>query len=122
MQPLRNKAVWIIGAHTLASALLTILEIINDLGSFCLCGLHLFVVVVWLLSHVQPFCSPMDCSPPGSSVLGFSQAEYWSGLPLPSPGDLPDAGVKPMSAALASGFFTTEPPGKPKLGTFNSIC
>ena len=45
--------------------------------------------------------------------VGFSQQEYWSGLPFPSPGDLPDPGIKLMSPALADGFFTTEPPGKP---------
>ena len=39
--------------------------------------------------------------------------EYWSGLPFPSPGDLPDPGIKPTSSELASGFFTTDPPGKP---------
>ena len=42
--------------------------------------------------------------------MGFSRQEYWSGLPFPSPGDLPDPGIKPrslMSAALAGGFFTT---------------
>jgi len=45
---------------------------------------------------------------------GFSRQEYWSGLPCPPPGDLPDPGVKPTFPALAGGFFTTEPPGKPK--------
>ena len=39
--------------------------------------------------------------------VGFSRQEYWSGLPFPSPGDLPDPGFKPASPALASGFFTT---------------
>ena len=42
--------------------------------------------------------------------------EYWSGLPFPSPGDLPDSGIKlalPVSASLAGGFFITVPPGKP---------
>ena len=46
--------------------------------------------------------------------MGFPRQEYWSGLPFPSPGDLPDPGIKPMSPALAGGFFTTEPPGKPE--------
>ena len=58
----------------------------------------------------------MDCSPPGSSVHGVLQAEYWSGLPFPSPGDLPETGIKPMSPeslALVGGFFITVPPGKP---------
>ena len=53
---------------------------------------------------------PMDCSLPGSSVLGFSRQEYWSGLSCSSPGDLPNLGTEPasfMSPALAGGFFTT---------------
>ena len=56
----------------------------------------------------------MDCSPPGSSVRGISQARIWSELPFPPPGDLPDPGIEPSSPELAGGFFTTEPPGKPK--------
>ena len=39
--------------------------------------------------------------------------EYWCGLPFPSPGDLPDSGIKPGSPVLAGGFLTTEPPAKP---------
>ena len=46
--------------------------------------------------------------------MGFPRQEYWSGLPFPSPGDLPDPGIKSMSPALAGRFFTTEPPGKPR--------
>ena len=42
-------------------------------------------------------CDPMDCCLPGSSVHGFSRQEYWSGLPFPSPGDLPDPGIKATS-------------------------
>ena len=55
----------------------------------------------------------IDCSPPGSSVHGFSREEYSSGLPLPPLGDLPDPGIEAVSPALEGGFFTTEPPGKP---------
>ena len=55
----------------------------------------------------------MDYKVPGSSVHGVFRQEYWSGLPFPLPGDLPDSGIKPASPALAGGFFTTEPPGKP---------
>ena len=58
----------------------------------------------------------MDCSLPDSSVDGISQEEYWSGLPFPPPGDLPNPGVEPISLAspaLAGRFFTTVPPGKP---------
>ena len=48
--------------------------------------------------------------------MEFSRQEYWSGFPFPLAGDLPDPGIEPMSPsspALAGGFFTTEPPGKP---------
>ena len=44
--------------------------------------------------------------------MGFSRQEYWSGLPFPSPENLPDPGIKPSSPPLAGGFFTTEPPVK----------
>ena len=52
--------------------------------------------------------------------MGFSRREYWSGLPIPPPGDLPHPEIKPTSPtspALAGRFFTTEPPGKPNLET-----
>ena len=45
--------------------------------------------------------------------MGFSRQEYWSGLPFPSPEDLPDPGIELMSPALAGGFLTTKPPRKP---------
>ena len=44
--------------------------------------------------------------------MGFPRQEYWSGLPFPSPGDVPDPGIDPVSPALAGGFFTTESSGK----------
>ena len=50
--------------------------------------------------------------------MEFSRQEYWSGLPFPPPGELPDPGIEhtsPMSPALAGGFFATEPPGKPDM-------
>ena len=45
--------------------------------------------------------------------VGFSRQEYWSGLPFPPPGDLPNLGIEPMSPALAGRFFTAEPQGWP---------
>ena len=45
--------------------------------------------------------------------MGFPRQDYWSGLPCPPPGHLPDPGMEPESPALIGGFFTTEPPGKP---------
>ena len=47
--------------------------------------------------------------------MGFSRQEYWSGLPCPSPGDLPDPGIEPTSPALKADTLTSEPPGKPLL-------
>ena len=64
---------------------------------------------VWL-------CEPTGCSLSGSSVHGIFQEEYWSVLSFPTPGDLPDPGIELESlvpSALAGGFFTTAPPGKP---------
>ena len=56
-------------------------------------------------------CDPMDCSPPALLSMESCKQEYWSGLPFPSPGDLPDAGIKPRSPALQTNL--SEPPGKP---------
>ena len=47
--------------------------------------------------------------------MGFSRPECWSGLPFPSPGDLPDPGIKPRSPAFQADALTSEPPGKPGL-------
>ena len=51
----------------------------------------------------------MDCTLPGFSVHGFSRQEYWSGLPFPSPGDLPDPGIEPGSPASEADALTSEP-------------
>ena len=47
--------------------------------------------------------------------MGFFKQEYWSGLPFPPPGGCPDPGIEPASPALAGGFFTPEPAGKPSI-------
>ena len=57
--------------------------------------------------------------------MGFPRQEYWSELPFPSPGDLPDPGIKPMCAALSGGLFNTEPQGRPledSKSTFSLHC
>ena len=62
----------------------------------------------------------MDYSPPGSSVMGFSRQEYWSGLPGPPPGDLLDPEIELMSLmspALAGRFFTTSTTWQASQGT-----
>ena len=63
-------------------------------------------------SHVQLFATLWTVAHQASLCMGFYQHEYWSGLPLPPPGDLPDPGISP---ALAGRFFITEPLGKPIL-------
>ena len=60
-----------------------------------------------LLSHVQLFCNPTDCSPSGSSVHGISHERMLEWIPpFPSPGDLPHPGIEPAFPALAGRFFT----------------
>jgi len=46
--------------------------------------------------------------------MGFLRQGYWSGLPFPPSGDLPNPEIEPMSPVLAGGFFTSEPPGTPQ--------
>ena len=58
-------------------------------------------------------CDHMDCSPPGSSVHGISQARTLQWVAVSS-GDLPSPGIESLSPGLAGAFFPTEPPGKPK--------
>ena len=68
-----------------------------------------------VLSRVQLFATPQIVACQAPLSMGFSRQEYWSGLPFPTPGDLPDPGIEsesPVPRALAGGFFTTEPPGK----------
>ena len=71
-------------------------------------------VKVKLLSHVQLFATPWTLVLQAPPSMGFSREEYWSGLPFPSPEDLPDTGIEPWSPALQADFFLPpEPPGKP---------
>ena len=65
------------------------------------------------LSRVQLFVTPWTVAYQASSSMGFSRQEYWSGLPFPSPGDLPNPGIEPRSSAFQADALTSEPPGKP---------
>ena len=68
-----------------------------------------------MLSHVPQFVSLWAIAHQAPLSMGFPRQEYWSGLPFPPPGDLPDSGTEPgslTSLALAGRFFTTVPPGK----------
>ena len=72
-----------------------------------------FFIVVYSLSHVWSFATPWTVAHQALLSMGFPKQEYWSGLPFPSLGDLPDPGIKLVSPVLAAAFFTAEPPGKP---------
>ena len=67
------------------------------------------MVVVWLLSPA----TPRTIARQAPLSMGFSRQEYSSGLPFPSPVDLPDLGIVPGSPALQADSLLTEPPGKP---------
>ena len=74
------------------------------------------VCVLSRFSCVWLFETPWTAAPQTPLFRGFSKQEYWSRLPCPPPGDLPDPGIEPMSLmspALADGFFTLALPGKP---------
>jgi len=72
-------------------------------------------VKVKSLSRVRLFATPWTVAYQASLSMGFSRQEYWSGLPFPSPGDLPDPGIEPGSPTLEADTLTSEPPGKPTL-------
>ena len=71
-------------------------------------------VKVKSLSRVLLSVTPWTVACQAPLSMGFSRQEYWSGLPFPSPGDLPDPGIKPGSPSLQADALTSELPGKPK--------
>ena len=71
-------------------------------------------VKVKLLSPVQLFATPWTVAYQAPPSMEFSMQEYWSRLPFPSLGDLPDPGIEPGSLALQADAFLSEPPGKSK--------
>ena len=64
-------------------------------------------------SHVQLFATPWTVAHEAPPTMGFSRQEYWSGLPFPSPGDLPNPGIKPGSPALQADALLSELSRKP---------
>ena len=68
--------------------------------------------VVKLLSHVRLFVTPWTVAYKALLSMEFSRQEYWSGLPFPSPGDLPNMGIEPRSPALQVDALPSEPPGE----------
>ena len=65
------------------------------------------------LSHVRLFATPWTIAHQVPPSMGFSRQGYWSGLPFPSPGDLPNPGIEPGYPALYTDALPSEPPGKP---------
>ena len=76
-----------------------------------ICQIH---KLVKSLSRVWLFATPWTVAHQAPPSTGFSRQEYWSGLPFPSPGDLPDPGIEPRSPTLQADALTSEPPGKTK--------
>ena len=65
------------------------------------------------LSHVGLFVTPWTVAYQAPLSMGFSRQGYWSGLPFPSLGDLPNSGIEPGSPTLQTDALPSEPPGKP---------
>jgi len=82
--------------------------------------LQLINVRACVISCVQLFVTLWTIAYQVPLFMEFSRQEYWSGLPFPPPGDLPDPGIKPVSPALAGRFFTTVPPGMPPIDQYPS--
>ena len=78
-------------------------------------------VKVKSLSRVRLFATLWAVARQAPLSMGFSRQEYWSGLPFPSPGDLPNPGIEPGSPALWADSLTAELPGKP-LGILEKSC
>ena len=69
------------------------------------------------LSHVRLFATPLTVAYQAPQSMEFSRQEYWSGLPFPSPGGLPNPGIEPGSPALQADALLSEPPGLEVLNT-----
>ena len=84
------------------------------IDQICVCG----------VKSCSTLCNPMAVAHQAPLSMGFSRQEYWSGLPCPLAGDLPDTGVEPTSLtspALAGGFFTTSDTWQALDQIYNSI-
>ena len=79
-------------------------------------GLFLVILkftTLYVLSRILLFLTPWTVARQAPLFMGFSRQEYWSGLPCPPPGDLPNPGIKPRSPTLQADSLQSEPPGKP---------
>ena len=71
-----------------------------------------YKALVKSLSRVRLFATLWTIARQAPLSMGFSRQEYWSGLPFPSPGDLPNPGIESGSPALQADALSSEPPGK----------
>ena len=85
--------------------MLATFQVLNSYMQLC--------VNVLVTQSCLTLCDPMDCSSPGSSVRGISRAKILESVAFPSPGDLPNPGIKQGSSALQADSLWSEPPGKP---------
>ena len=89
-------------------------QIFSKFRNFCfldICKYYL-VVVLSRFSHVQLFATPWTIALQALLSMGFSRQEYWSGLPFPSPEDLPDPGIEPRSPVLQADSLPSELQGR----------
>ena len=102
---------WLLNSWTSSNTFLV--ESLGIVFVYICIYIYIYIVVVKSLSRVQLFVTPWTAAHQAPQSMGFSRQEYWSGLPFPSPGDLPDPGIEPGSPALEADALTSEPPGKP---------
>ena len=87
---------------------------------------HTAVIIHWHFGRL--FATPWAVAYQSPTSIGFSRQEYWSGLPFPSPGDLPDPGIEPRSPALQAESLPTELQGKSqkdesqRIDAFELLC
>ena len=112
----RKKGLWLLSSHPFPSHRILVPQVTS-----------LFMLFITMSTSLWVFSGDFNCLvvchlrlhgllPLGSSVHRISQQEYWSGLPFPSPGDLPHPGSEPRSPALQADSLPTKPPGEPMDG------
>ena len=85
----------------------------NDNASWCRRDWYSPSLAALVAQSYLTLSDPVDCAHQAPLSIGFSRPEYWSGLPFPSPGDLPDPGIKPGSLILQAESLLSESSGKP---------
>ena len=110
-----------VGCHSLLQ-MIFLTQVLNQ--GLLHCRLIFFFFFIWTVREAQQIysevaqscptlCDPWTIAHQAPLSMGFSRQEYWSGLPLPSPGDLPDPGIEPRSPTLQADALTSALPGKP---------